>query len=313
MSDEDKHGEFGLIAELLAPLVDNQAALGLSDDAALVAVPSGQELVISTDMLVAGVHVPVPTEPEVLARRLLACNISDLAAKGAAPYGCLLNLGVAETWDYAFLERFIAAFADGLSHYGLQLWGGDTVAAAQGFAGLTVHGLVPAGEMLTRGGAQDGDDVYVTGTIGDGYLGLQHVLADREGASRVAYESPKPPHIFGQKLRSVAHAGIDISDGLLADLDHLCRASGGTMRIEAEAVPLSDEGRAFAEFEKLVTGGDDLQIAFTAASDQSTAIAELGADCGIAVSRIGRFSQSAATDETGGCCAVLHNAEGAHF
>lgn len=309
MTDKSHRSEFGLIAELLAPLAQNPAAAGLTDDAARVDVPSGHELVISTDMLLAGVHVPVPTQPEVLANRLLACNLSDLAAKGAKPYGCLLHLGVAASWDDAFLQAFIAAFGSGLKTHDLQLWGGDTVAAEQGFAGLTVHGLLPKGEMLTRSGAQDGDDVYVTGTIGEGYLGLQHALAATQGETRAAYENPQPPIIFGQNLRKLAHASIDISDGLLADLDHICRASDGMMQIEAETIPLSAEGQG-AAFETLLTAGDDLQIAFTAAADKSQVLAALAAQCDIQLTRIGRFSQTDTDSENSSQSAVLRNAEG---
>jgi thiamine-monophosphate kinase len=172
MTGDKQLDEFGLIAELLAPLADNKAAARLSDDAAQVAVPDGQALVISTDMLVANVHFPANADAALVANRLMACNISDLAAKGAQPFGCLLTLGVAENWDSAFLTRFVATLAEGLETYEMQLWGGDTVRAKQGFAGLTVHGLVPHGEMVTRSGAQDGDDVYVTGTMGDGFLDL---------------------------------------------------------------------------------------------------------------------------------------------
>ena len=136
--------EFGLITELFAPLADNIAAAKLSDDAAHVTVPDGHQLIISTDMLVAGVHFPEQATPELVAHRLVACNISDLAAKGAAPFGCLLTLGICDDWDDAFLSRFVACFGSLLETYEMQLWGGDTVAAKQGFVGLTVHGLVPA-------------------------------------------------------------------------------------------------------------------------------------------------------------------------
>ncbi len=146
MSDNQQLDEFGLIAELLAPLADNEAAAKLSDDAARVAVPDGNDLVISTDMLVAGVHFPENAEGALVARRMLACNISDLAAKGANPFGCVLTLGIAPHWDRGWLETFVTTLGEGLKAYDLQLWGGDTVRAEQGFAGLTVHGLVPQGK-----------------------------------------------------------------------------------------------------------------------------------------------------------------------
>ena len=129
MSDDTQLDEFGLIAELLAPLADNDAAAVLSDDAARVSVPSGDELVISTDMLVSGVHFPENADGALVAKRMLASNISDLAAKGAQPYGCLLTLGIAPDWNRNWLEVFVAAFSTGLKIYDMQLWGGDTVRA----------------------------------------------------------------------------------------------------------------------------------------------------------------------------------------
>jgi thiamine-monophosphate kinase len=285
MSDNQQLDEFGLIAELLAPLADNDAAARLTDDAARVIVPDGQELVISTDMLVANVHFPENADAALVARRMMACNISDLAAKGAQPYGCLLTLGVAPLWDTGWLTAFAAALGAGLKAYDMQLWGGDTVCAAQGFAGLTVHGLVPQGQMLTRNGAQNGDDVYVTGTIGDAFLDLS-----RGGA---AYADPQPPLAFGQELRALAHAAIDISDGLMADLDHLCDASGGAMDISASLIPLSEAGRALGDLAALVGGGDDLQIAFTAPANNAETLQGLAARHGIQVTRIGGFSKSA--------------------
>ena len=281
MANDKQLDEFGLIAELLAPLADNKAAARLSDDAAQVAVPDGQELVISTDMLVANVHFPANADAALVANRLLACNISDLAAKGAQPYGCLLTLGVAENWDSAFLRRFVATLADGLETYDMQLWGGDTVRAGEAFAGLTVNGLVPHGEMVTRKGARDGDDVYVTGTIGDGFLDLANLGP--------AYAAPKPPIAFGQALRALATAAIDISDGLIADLDHICRASKGGIEIEAEAIPLSEAGRAYNNLAALVCGGDDLQIAFTAPLAHADILGIEAEKHRIALTRIGRF------------------------
>ena len=296
MSDDEKIDEFGLIAEWLAPLADNPTAMRLSDDAAQLIVPDGQALVISTDMLVAGVHFPIDGDAALVARRMLACNISDLAAKGAKPYGCFLNLGVAENWDTAFLKDFVATLGAGLEKYDMQLWGGDTVRAAQGFAGLTVHGLLPEGEMLTRRGAHDGDDIYVTGTIGDGFLALPSLGA--------AYADPQPPIDFGQAVRCVATSAIDISDGLLADLEHICRASQGGMTIEADLIPLSTDGRAHDNLQDLVTGGDDLQIAFTAPSAEADALRALAERHATKLSRIGSFKKGATP------CVILQAADG---
>jgi thiamine-monophosphate kinase len=284
--DDKLLDEFAFITEWLSPLADNKAAARLGDDAAQVAVPDGHELVISTDMLVANVHFPADAKATLIANRMLACNISDLAAKGAQPYGCLLTLGVAENWDSAFLQKFVQALGAGLKTYDMQLWGGDTVRARDGFAGLTVHGLVPQGEMLTRSGAQDGDDVYVTGTIGDGFLDLADLGS--------AYAAPMPPLAFGQAARNLATAAIDVSDGLMADLDHICRASVGGIDIEANAIPLSEAGRAHGDLAALVCGGDDLQIAFTAQPSHADILGIEAEKHRIALTRIGKFTANAA-------------------
>jgi len=289
MTEGRKTGEFDLISELLAPLADNEAAARLTDDAAAVHVPAGHQLIISTDMLVADVHFPQHAAHDLVANRLLACNISDLAAKGAAPYGCLLTLGVGPDWDDAFLGRFAESFGAGLKKYDLQLWGGDTVSAQSAFVGLTVHGLAPEGQMLTRAGAQDGDDVYVTGAIGDGFLGLQHALNGTNGDSLAAYVAPQPPLAFGLAMRTCATAAIDVSDGLLADLGHICAAGGGDIQIELADVPFSDEGEHYPDKLALLTGGDDLQIAFTAEPEQKEALMAAAKASNTRLTHIGKF------------------------
>lgn len=299
MGGADRPGEFALIAELLAPLADNPTARRLTDDAAAYAPPPGHDLIISADALVAGVHFPNTAPPDLAARRALACNLSDLAAKGAEPAGCLLTLGVGPEWNAAWLAGFAAAFGDGLKQADLQLWGGDTVKTPAPFIALTVHGLVPAGQMLTRSGARAGDDVYVSGTVGDGFLALQACLRGETGAAAAAYAAPHVPAALGPALRGIATAALDISDGLAADLDHLCRASGVVLQIEAENVPLSPNGTAFLDgggaLADLLGGGDDLQIAFTAPPGARAAIAAAADAAAVPVSRIGA-AVSAAQD-----------------
>lgn len=290
MGGQGKPGEFDLIAALFAPLADTPAALNLKDDAAVFTPPAGQDIVITTDALVSGVHFPADADAGLVARRLVACNISDLAAKSAQPAGCLLSLGVGPDWDTAFLTEFAAAFGAALSDYGMPLWGGDTVATPTPFVSLTVHGLVPQGHMLTRSGAQDGDDIYVTGTIGDAWLDLP-----TRGA---AYGAPQPPLAFGQSLGALAHAALDVSDGLIADLDHMCRAAKGRVDLDAAAVPLSAAGRAHLKqggavsdlLTDLLTAGDDLQIAFAAPPSAAEALVDRAKETATAVTRIGRFT-----------------------
>ena len=286
MSDKATWGEFSFIADYLSPLND-ASALGLADDAALYQPPNGFDVVITTDSLVEAVHFPATAAPDLVARRALACNISDLAAKGAKPVGCLMNLGIAPHWDGVWLRGFVAALGDGLKHWGVSLWGGDTVKSATPFVSLTLHGLVPHGQMVKRSGAQIGDDVYVTGTIGDGFLGLKDMSA--------AYADPKPPLALGQGLVGLATAALDISDGLLADLDHLCQASACAMQINAATIPLSEAGRAYATdvtgLGALLGGGDDLQIAFTADPSKADALAALASETQTQISKIGVVRQ----------------------
>ena len=284
-------GEFDAIAKLFAPLADSPAALNLQDDAAVFTPPAGQDVVITTDALVSGVHFPENADAMLIARRLVACNISDLAAKGAKPLGCLLTLGVGPDWDEAFLSAFAVAFGAALSDYDMPLWGGDTVTTATPFVSLAAHGHVPKGQMLTRSGAQDGDDIYVTGTIGDAWIDLL--------THGPAYASPQPPLAFGQRIVGLAHAALDVSDGLIADLDHMCHASSGKIALDAAAVPLSVSGRAYLKqggaLADLLSGGDDLQIAFAAPPSAAEALVDMAGETSIALTRIGQFTADEAT------------------
>jgi thiamine-monophosphate kinase len=283
--------EFHLIEKLFAPHADAKTAGHLRDDAASYTPTPGHDLVISTDMLVSGVHFPAHAAADVVAARLVGSNISDLAAKSAKPVGCLLNLAIGAPWDEAFLTDFAAHLGMLLAAYEMPLWGGDTVQSQQASVSLSVYGELPSGTMITRAGAQIGDDVYVTGVIGDGFLGLQHALAGTRGDSLAAYHAPRPPLLFGQKLRGLAHSCLDISDGLAADLDHLCTASLKAMRVTLADIPLSPEGQAYADgpetLADLLSGGDDYQLAFTAAPHDSAQLAELAAANDVRLSKIG--------------------------
>ena len=290
-------GEFDLIERLFAPYAATDTALNLRDDAACYTPRAGYDLVISTDMLVSGVHFPLDAPADMVAGRLVGSNISDLAAKGAEPVGCLLNLAIAQSWDEAYVTAFAASFGSLLQSYKMPLWGGDTVKSQQGVVSLSVYGEVPQGKMVTRAGAQIGDDVYVTGNIGDGFLGLQHALNATLGESLATYHQPNPPLAFGQALRELATSCLDVSDGLAADLDHICSAARVAMRIEADRVPLSNEGQAYiakrpTRLVDLLTGGDDYQLAFTAPASAAVALSGLAAQFGLRLTRIGRVEMA---------------------
>jgi len=288
--------EFDLISTLFAPWAKTAESLALADDAAVIVPPAGQDIVISVDALVRGIHFEEDASAELVARRLVGSAVSDLIAKGSTPWGCLLTFGRSPDWDVAWCSRFASEFGAAIETYEMALWGGDTVSGS-GFVSLVVHGLVPQGQMIARHGARQGDDVYVTGTIGDGYLG--RILPDLapDDPVRRAYCAPQPPREFAQKLAKWAHASIDISDGLAADLDHMALASGCVIEIRLSDIPISKQGRRYVEthgWEALVSGGDDYQTVFTASAEHRALIEETARQAQLSLHRIGRVSEAGA-------------------
>ncbi|MHA6204503.1 thiamine-phosphate kinase [Dyella soli] len=277
--------------------------LGIGDDAALVAPPAGQEIAIAIDTMVEGVHFPRGTAPADLGWKSLAVNLSDLAAMGASPAWALLALTLPSASSEG-IEQFIDGFAEGFAQlaqpHRLALIGGDTTRGTLTVS-VAVHGFVPPGQALARGGARSGDVVLVTGTLGDAAAGLQLLQRGArvdEGDGRAAFlierlHRPTPRLAAGLALRGRATACIDISDGLVADLGHVCAASGLGAEIDAPLLPRSsmllgafDEAAArdFA-----LSGGDDYELCFTVpaarVADVQTDLARLG--CG--ATRIGRM------------------------
>jgi thiamine-monophosphate kinase len=296
-------GEFELIARYFAPLARGfPGAFGLLDDAAVIAPPPGHELVAKTDAIVVGVHFLHDDPPDIIARKALRVNLSDLAAKGAVPRAYMLDIMLPKT----VTEEWIAAFARGLAEdqneYGVHLIGGDTDSTPGPLTiAIMAFGDVATGRMLRRGGARAGDTVFVTGTIGDAALGLTvqrgslanldtnaaHVLVDR-------YRLPRPRVTLGPLLIGIANAALDVSDGLLADLGHLCEASELTAVIEAPLVPLSTAVRAVlatnaGHITTVLTGGDDYEILFTAPPEAVNELAELSRTLDVPITAIGRM------------------------
>ena len=287
--------EFDRIARYFAPLAGPEA-LGLADDAAVWRPAPGHEAVLTVDQMIEGVHF-LPSDPvDGVARKLLRRNLSDLAAMGAAPAGYLLTFAVPREAP----EDWFAAFAKGLAadqaEYGIRLFGGDS-ASTSGPVSLTATliGTVRQGEALRRDGARPGDALFVTGTIGDAALGLEAArgtLADPTGYLTARRLLPSPR--TGLNLAGLAHAVIDISDGLVQDLGHVCRSSGVAAEILAEAVPASSAALAAGpqRLELRLTGGDDYELLIAA---PEAAEAGLHAACGAArLTRIGRFMPGAA-------------------
>ncbi|OJT96206.1 MAG: thiamine-phosphate kinase [Alphaproteobacteria bacterium 65-7] len=265
--------EFGIIARYFAPLAGD-SAFGLRDDAAILPQRAGCDLVVTTDSIAEGVDFFGFDPPAAIARKALRVNLSDLAAKGAAPAYYLLNLTLPATVTPDWLAGFAEGLAQDQRAFGISLLGGDTSATDGPFsAAITAFGFVPQGRMVRRGGARPGDDVYVTGTIGDSGGGLAifrrevHSLSDADRDALIGrYRVPQPPVDFAGTLREIAHAAVDVSDGLVADLGHVAAASGVRVVIEGEQVPLSPALRALwgeQAVRRAVTAGDDYQIAFT--------------------------------------------------
>lgn len=265
--------EFEMIARLFAPMA-GPGGLGLLDDAALLTPTPGHELVLTKDMLVAGVHYFPDDPPGDIARKALRTNLSDLAAKGARPVGFLLGLGRTDALDPSWLEAFAAGLAEDSRTYAVPLLGGDTVKGRQAFLSITALGEVPAGRMVRRQAGQPGDLLYVSGTIGDAALGLALQLTpDRPGFRALdegqraflidRYRRPQPRLALAPVLLAHASAAMDVSDGLVGDADKLAARLGRDIAVAA--VPLSEAAAAAIAAEPALldialTGGDDYEI-----------------------------------------------------
>jgi thiamine-monophosphate kinase len=296
-------GEFEFIAKLLRPLaVGFPGAFELGDDTARISVPPGEELVVKTDALVCGVHFLRSHDPGLIARKALRVNLSDLAAAGARPVAYQLALVLPDDIDDAWLEAFCAGLAADQRTYGIALCGGDTASTPGALTiSVTALGAAPAGRVVGRAGARPGDLVFVSGTIGDGALGLlanTGRLPEATPGERAflddRYLLPQPRLALGQRLRDIASACMDVSDGLVGDLAHICRRSGVRAVIDAEKVPLSAAAAAVlarrpALLETILTGGDDYELLFTAPPDRRPAVADAAAAAGERVSEIGRI------------------------
>jgi len=293
--------EFELIGRLLAPIARAPEARGLKDDVAVWSAPTGRDVVLTKDMVAEGVHFLPQDPPEAIAAKLLRVNLSDLASKGARPEGVLLGFGLTSRQDEAWLAAFVNGLATDLERYGVALWGGDTINAGERMVlSLTAIGSAPKGQALSREHARAGDDVYVTGTIGDAWLGLQ-VLTGKvdlpEAHARAVaqrYRWPEPRVDLGPALPGLARGSADVSDGLLADAGHIAEASSLAVVLEIAAVPLSDAASGWAGDDlsrrvRLATGGDDYEIVFTADPAEREAVLALCQRFGLRVSRIGRM------------------------
>jgi thiamine-monophosphate kinase len=292
-----------IIAKYFAPLAGS-AGLGLLDDAAAFAPPSGQDLVVTKDMLCAGVHFFADDPPEAIARKALRVNLSDLAAKGATPLGFLLGLALPGDWTPDWLKAFAVGLGADAAAYQCPLIGGDTVKSPGALTiSITALGSVPTGTRLVRSSVAENDFLYVSGAIGDSALGLRlrGVSAPDWGAKLAGdarafllerYLLPQPRLGLRAALRASAHAAMDISDGLAGDLAKMLRASGVTAEIALADVPLSPAAEAAlaqdpALIETILTGGDDYEILASVPPAKAAAFEQAAAQAEIPVRRIG--------------------------
>lgn len=305
--------EFAIIRRFFAPLTKGLAgALNLSDDAALIDVPAGMQLVATKDAICEKVHFLGGEDPALIAQKLLRTNLSDLAAKGATPLTYLLAIALPKDTP----ENFIARFAEGLEHdqteFGIDLAGGDTTATHGSMVlSLTALGLVPTGTMLKRSDARAGNLLCVSGTLGDSALGLKR-LQNTLGCTLTAAEQeylegryflPQPRLTLGQALRGLATACMDISDGLVQDTAHLCTASSCGAIIEARKIPLSPAARTALDQnptlrEAILTGGDDYELLFTLPENKLADAQALGTPIAV-IGRIHEGSGVKVVDESG--------------
>jgi thiamine-monophosphate kinase len=290
--------EFELIARHFTKPAAN-AVLGVGDDCALVDVTNGMDLAVSTDTMVSGTHFFPDVDPENLGHKTLAVNLSDIAAMGAMPYWAMLALTLPSV-DHPWLAAFAKGFFDLAAEYNVSLIGGDTTRGPLTIT-VTIMGQVPTGAALRRNGAKAGNDIWVSGNVGDAALAVAHrhgklVLSERDYREAVMrlYE-PTPRVALGQALRGMATSAIDISDGLIADLGHICRLSGVGATVELGSIPVSEIGaRHFnddAGVTAIVAGGDDYELCFTAPANARESIEELTDVLGVPLTRIGQVKR----------------------
>ncbi|MBZ0139002.1 MAG: thiamine-phosphate kinase [Pseudorhodoplanes sp.] len=295
-----------LIARFFRPLATHPGALGLRDDAAFLVPPEGQDLVLKTDAVVAGIHSFPDDPPSALARRALRVNLSDLAAKGARPAAFLVSAAFPGTVDEAWLQSFADGLRADAEEFQCPLLGGDTD-RTPGPATVAVFmvGWVPRGQMVQRAGARPGDVVMLSGTIGDGALGLElrkrAALAGQWGLTDAErdflldrYLVPQPRLGLADILRAHAHAAMDVSDGLVGDLAKLCRVSGVSAEIDTTRIPLSAAARRAVaggsdHLATALTGGDDYELICVIAPDRAEAFRAQAERAGIAVTAVGRI------------------------
>jgi len=295
-------GEFDLIARYFAPLASQGTpAFGLTDDAAVLTPPAGRDLVFTKDALVADIHFFADDPADYIARKALRVNLSDLAAMGAEPLGYLLALALPKKMTN--IEEWVGKFCEGLRQdqegFGWSLFGGDTVSTdGPLMISVTAIGTVEQGRALRRTGARAGDDIYVSGCLGDAAFGLKSLMGDMPEKNKFLeqrYYLPEPRLALGRKLVGLATAAMDISDGLAGDIRHICALSGHGAEINPDLIPLSDAAgnilASFPAYKSLIwAGGDDYELLFTADIQAREDIQKLAGEFDLPLTRIGQMT-----------------------
>lgn len=289
--------EFSIIEEFCRGIGPDQpeTILSVGDDAAIVTVPNGMELTVSVDTMVSGVHFFADVSPAKLAHKILAVNLSDMAAMGAEPKWATMALCIPST-NYHWLKSFSHSLKSVADRFQVQIIGGDTTQGPLTLS-ITIMGLLPQSKALYRSGAEVGDDVYVSHYLGDAALGLaiiQGKASLEEGhrtTSIAALEMPEPRVSLGQALLEVASSCVDVSDGFVGDLAHICEQSGVSIEIDASVIPLSAAYKAFlaagGSLDFALNGGDDYELAFTAKPALRDKIARIALDLGVRLTKVG--------------------------
>jgi thiamine-monophosphate kinase len=302
---EKRRGEAELIAHYFAPLASDKAAFGLSDDAAFLSPPAGYDLVITKDLLVADIHFFANDPAKKIAQKALRVNLSDLAAKGAKPYGYLLGLGLPDNWGDDWLADFVSGLGKDQKEYDFALFGGDTVKSPERLSlSITAFGLVPQGSRIVRPKAEVGDGLYMSGTLGDAALGLLARLGQLpEGGSRghIAYLQdrywlPQPRTQLAGILQKYVHAAMDISDGLLGDAAKMAKACGAKAHILADDLPLSEPAKASLKQDNelistILSGGDDYELLMAVSEENEQAFLNEMSQQPIPVTKVGQLQE----------------------
>ena len=324
--------EFGIIKKYFSPLSRGESgAYSLLDDAAKVKFNSSSSTVITTDAMVSGVHFPLTEPANYIASRLLRVNLSDIAAMGAVPVGYTLLLALPDSINIEWISSFSTGLAEEQEIFGVTLLGGDTTKCSSEMV-LSITMLAEAKEnnVLLRSGANEGDEVYVSGYIGDAFLGLSILQRELENSDKKTdkylierFRRPTPRLELGKRLVGIATSAIDLSDGLISDLGHVCSASNVSARIIIDEIPISKAAEKIVLddskiIRNLITGGDDYELIFTVPSNKSGIVDNLSVELGVNLTKIGEIikknnSQSVSTFDLSGNMIIFEKTGFRHF